>query len=93
MGVLGGVAASKGAFDFAQIIRERGSLAATPVAGWFFVKKIVLGHDDFFRRQAANAMSFSRLGMGGLYWKNRRPARRISTGANGVVAVGSTAGG
>ena len=45
MRVFGSVAAFEGAFEFAQIFRERRGFAATPVCGWFFVKKIGVGHD------------------------------------------------
>jgi hypothetical protein len=45
MRVFGGVAALEGAFEFAQIFDERRGFSATPVCGWFFVKKIGLGHD------------------------------------------------
>jgi hypothetical protein len=39
MRVFGGVAAFEGAFEFAQIFRERRGFAAAPVCGWLFVKK------------------------------------------------------
>jgi hypothetical protein len=43
--VFGGVAAFEGAFELAQIFRDRRGFAATAVSGGFFVKKIGVSHD------------------------------------------------
>jgi hypothetical protein len=50
MHVFGGVPAFEGAFDLAQIFRERLWFAATPAGRRFFVKKIGVGHTGIMIR-------------------------------------------
>jgi hypothetical protein len=57
--VFGGVAAFEGAFEFAQIFRERRGFAAAPVCGWLFVKKIGVGHRTLITRSRRQVQEFT----------------------------------